>query len=339
MNMEQIVKRNITVNTSKDHVWKALTEPEQTKKYMFNAEVYSDWKVGSPIKWKGEYEGYVSAEQGIILQCEWQKCLKYTSFDPNFGLEDIPENHLHISYELIDKGQQTEVLINVINFNGDSKRTEGIAKHWDSLVLPKFKKLFQNEETINYKVKQLNADNAACFVEYFESLDFSHAPLWSTCFCRYYHTTCTEREWKNRTGLENRSEALKEIKAGNMKGYLAFDGDKCIGWCNANDARQFIRLENDIKHIIKDKKVGCVICFTIHPEYRGKGVARLLLDEAVEGFKQAGFDAVMAIPIVAKDSSEKLYRGTINMYKEKGFKEIEKDADMSFMLLSINDKL
>ncbi|SHJ58947.1 hypothetical protein SAMN02745975_02413 [Geosporobacter subterraneus DSM 17957] len=50
-----------------------------------------------------------------------------------------------------------------------------------------------------------------------------------------------------------------------MKGYLAFHGDKSIGWCNANDGQRFIRLEKDIAHMVKDQKGGCVICFVIHP--------------------------------------------------------------------------
>lgn len=144
MNSDQIIKRSIIINAGKVDVWDALTEPKQTKKYMFNSEVYSDWKVGSKINWKGEFKGYQSAEQGTILQCELHKCLKYTSFDPNFGLEDLPENYLHISYELIGKEKQTELQINIINFNGDSKRTKNIAEHWDSFVIPKFQKLFQN---------------------------------------------------------------------------------------------------------------------------------------------------------------------------------------------------
>lgn len=188
---------------------------------------------------------------------------------------------------------------------------------------------------MNYTVKPLSPELAETFTEYLENLSFDHEPHWAGCFCRYYHTNCSFEQWQNRTGAENRIEAIEQIVNGSMKGYLAFDGDKCIGWCNANDIHEFKRLENDINHIIKNQKVGCVICFVIHPEYRRQGVARLLLKQAVEDFRVHGFEAVLSIPVDIKDAPEKLYRGTMNMYKEHGFEEIEKDGNSSFMWLKL----
>jgi GNAT superfamily N-acetyltransferase len=184
-------------------------------------------------------------------------------------------------------------------------------------------------------VKPLDSQLATTFTEYIGNLDFGHAPHWSTCFCRFYHTSCSGEEWRNRSGEENRLEAIEEIKNGNMKGYLAFDGEQCIGWCNANDTRQFVRLENELKSVIGDQKVGCVICYVIHPNYRKQGIARLMLKQAIEDFKAEGFDGVLALPVDVKDDPEKLYRGTINMYKDQGFKEIERDEDVSVMWLSL----
>lgn len=186
---------------------------------------------------------------------------------------------------------------------------------------------------MKYTIKSLSPELSSIFTEYFEKLDFGHEPHWATCFCRFYHTNCSSEKWHKRTGEENRLEAIEQIKAGNMKGYLAFDGDKCIGWCNANNVSRYIRLEDDIKHIVTGKKVGCVICFVIHPEYRKQGVARLLLKQAVEDFKLQGFDAVLAIPVDIKDKPESLYRGTINMYRELGFREIERHDNVSVMWL------
>lgn len=195
--------------------------------------------------------------------------------------------------------------------------------------------MIEEEEYMNYIVKPLNPELAATFTEYLGTLDFGHAPHWATCFCRFYHTNCSQEEWQNRTGLQNQQEAIEQIKNGNMKGYLAFDGDKCIGWCNANDARQFIRLENEIIPILRDQKVGCVICFVIHPQYRKQGIARLLLKQAIEDFRLQGFDAILALPIDIKAEPEKLYRGTLNMYLEHGFKEIERHGNLSVMWLEL----
>jgi GNAT superfamily N-acetyltransferase len=188
---------------------------------------------------------------------------------------------------------------------------------------------------MNYVVKPLGPELGETFIEYLENLDFHHAPHWATCYCRFYHTNCSFEQWQSRTGVENKLDAIEQIGKGKMKGYLAFDNNKCIGWCNANAADQYIRLEEDLKHLIKDKKVGCVICFVIHPEYRRQGVARLLLKHAVEDFRAHGYDAILALPIIVKDEHEKLYRGTFNMYKEFGFEEIEKHDNVSVMWLKL----
>jgi GNAT superfamily N-acetyltransferase len=188
---------------------------------------------------------------------------------------------------------------------------------------------------MNYIVKPLSPELAVTFTEYLENLDFHHAPHWSTCYCRFYHTNCSFEQWQNRTGTENRKDAIEQIEIGNMKGHLAFDNDKCIGWCNANAANQYIRLQNDFRPLIKDKKVGCVICFVIHPDYRKQGVARLLLKHAIGAFKAQGFDAILALPINDISELEKLYRGTFNMYKEFGFEEIEKHDNLSVMWLKL----
>lgn len=188
---------------------------------------------------------------------------------------------------------------------------------------------------MKYTIKPLSPELAITFAEYFYSLDFGHEPHWATCFCRFYHTNCSTDQWSDRTGEENRLEAIEQIKAGNMKGYLAFDGDRCIGWCNANNVNQYIRLKQDIKHLVEGKKVGCIICFVIHQEYRRQGVARYLLKQAVEDFRLQGFNAVLAIPVDIKDSPDKLYRGTINMYRELGFREIERHDNVSVVWLEI----
>lgn len=188
---------------------------------------------------------------------------------------------------------------------------------------------------MSYTIKPLSSELAMTFTEYLENIDFGHAPHWATCFCTFYHLNCSHEEWKTRTGSQNRAEAMEQINNGKMKGYLAFDGDKCIGWCNANDVRRYVRLENQIKSIIKEKKVGCTICYVIHPDYRKQGIARLLLKRAIEDFIVQGYDAVLAMPVDVKEDPELLYRGTLNMYNEYGFREIERHGDTCIMRLDL----
>lgn len=138
------ITRKLMLNTSAGNVWNALTLPQETKKYMFNCEAHSDWKIGSDIKWKGNYQGYESGEMGKILEIEEGKHLKYSSIDPNFGIEVRPENYLHITYDLEEKNGKTEVTTIIENFNSDPKRLEHVAAGWDNIVLPGLAKMFNS---------------------------------------------------------------------------------------------------------------------------------------------------------------------------------------------------
>ena len=73
------------------------------------------------------------------------------------------------------------------------------------------------------EIKPLTPALAETFCDYLTHLDFTPTPHWASCFCRFYHTTCSQMEWMRRTAERNRAEALDEIAAGNMKGFLAFE--------------------------------------------------------------------------------------------------------------------
>ena len=70
------------INAPRSEVWRALTDPDQIEKYMFGSRVETDWKPGSPITWKGEYEGKKFEDKGEILEVVEERRLKLTHFSP-----------------------------------------------------------------------------------------------------------------------------------------------------------------------------------------------------------------------------------------------------------------
>lgn len=109
MSKELIVKNTITIKGTKENVWDALTNPEQTRKYMFGCETVSDWEKGSPLLWRGVYEGNEMVfVKGHIVDITPGKFLAYTTFDPNNqAMEDKPENYVTVTYDLTDKEGET----------------------------------------------------------------------------------------------------------------------------------------------------------------------------------------------------------------------------------------
>lgn len=90
---------------------------------MFGCETVSDWRVGSPLLWRGVYKGKEMVfVKGNIVDIQLEKYLAYTTIDPNSTIDDRSENYLTVTYELIEEEGKTTLNVT----QGDySKVAEG----------------------------------------------------------------------------------------------------------------------------------------------------------------------------------------------------------------------
>jgi uncharacterized protein YndB with AHSA1/START domain len=104
-----IIQNTIDIHAPASTVWNALTNPEETKKYMFGCEALSDWKEGSPLIWKGNFNGVeLIAVKGTIRKIRPGQYLEYTVIDPNNQkIPDLPENYLIVTLDLSEKDGTT----------------------------------------------------------------------------------------------------------------------------------------------------------------------------------------------------------------------------------------
>ena len=148
---ELIVKNSISINATVAKVWDALTNPQQTKKYMFGCEALSDWKKGSPLSWEMIYEGKpFVAVKGHIVEIEPNKKLAYTVIDPNNkNIPDLPENYLTVTCVLTAESNKTTLTIS----QGDySKVADGQKRYEETYnngegwnpILVEIKKMLEN---------------------------------------------------------------------------------------------------------------------------------------------------------------------------------------------------
>ncbi|MES2704465.1 MAG: SRPBCC domain-containing protein [Bacteroidota bacterium] len=131
MSDELIIKNEIIINAPKADVWDALTDPEQTKKYMFGCETVSDWKEGSPLLWQGMWEEKEMVfVKGVISKIVYGEYLAYTTLDPNnTEIADVPENYLTVTYSLREHGEHTHLTVT----QGDySKVADGERRYKES---------------------------------------------------------------------------------------------------------------------------------------------------------------------------------------------------------------
>ena len=68
MSKTYVAKAAITINAPASKVWDALTKPDLIKQYLFGTEVTTDWQAGSPITYRGTWEGKTYEDKGKILQ-------------------------------------------------------------------------------------------------------------------------------------------------------------------------------------------------------------------------------------------------------------------------------
>ena len=144
-----IAKAETTIEAPVDKVWRALIDPETIKKYMFGTTVISDWKEGSKIVWKGEWEGRKYEDKGKILSMAPNRQLQYSHFSPSPGVADVPENYHIVTIDLKEDDQQTVVTLTQDN-NADEKTKEHSEKNW-KMMLASLKKLLEENNQVTSK--------------------------------------------------------------------------------------------------------------------------------------------------------------------------------------------
>ena len=134
-------KATTVINAPASKVWEALTQPEQIRQYLFGTQVTTDWHVGSPITYKGEWKGKPYEDKGKVLEIEPRKRLVSTFWSALAGLPDTPENYKTVRYELAPEGDRTKLTITQDNNATQEEATEA-EKNW-RMVLDGIKKLLE----------------------------------------------------------------------------------------------------------------------------------------------------------------------------------------------------
>lgn len=121
------------IDAPASEVWDALTNPEKIKKYFFGTEVISDWKTGSSLQFKGEWEGKEYLDKGTILKSEKEKIFQYDYLSSFSGLEDKPENYAIVTYELQSENGKTKLIITQHN-NATEESKKHSEENWNYIL-------------------------------------------------------------------------------------------------------------------------------------------------------------------------------------------------------------
>ena len=133
MSINLIAKTSTIISAPAPRVWDALTNPKLIKQYFFGSEALSDWKEGSSLNFKGEWEGKEYLDKGSILKSEPNKLFQYTYFSSFSDLPDKPENYSTVAYELYEEDGQTTLIVKQENIANEEARKNS-EKNWEQVL-------------------------------------------------------------------------------------------------------------------------------------------------------------------------------------------------------------
>ena len=204
-----------------------------------------------------------------------------------------------------------------------------------------------------FEIKKLTPDLSKDYFDFFDNRAFSDGSPFAPCYCNAFNLSkermkveLYQKTEEYGNDFESWKRALREsaermVVAGEIQGYLVFDKGLSVGWCNANDRLNYYRTgEFDLHTPPEDQaptncsgpgQVKAIVCFEIAPDYRGKGIASMLLQRVCEDAKAEGFKYVEAYP--AKDGGNlgKAFTGPMRMYEKMGFEVVEQ-AEQSYVV-------
>lgn len=132
----------ILIGASSNRVWDAITRPDLVKQWQYGTDLSTDWRKGSSIVFRNEWEGKVFEQKGTILEVEPGCLVKYTLFAPQPGLEDRPENYFVMSYLLEDVDGRT--LLTITQEDTRSQSVQEPADEAENAILLALKKLVED---------------------------------------------------------------------------------------------------------------------------------------------------------------------------------------------------
>ena len=155
----------------------------------------------------------------------------------------------------------------------------------------------------------------------FARLVEKHNGVWGGCWCMAFHE---EGVGRNKTALQNRFEKECRVREGRAHAALVFDGSIAIGWCQFGPTDELPRIKHkrDYLNGLTNLPDWRITCFFVDRDYRGKGVASIALDGALNEIAQLGGGIVESYPEDTTGRSVSgsfLHNGTLALFEQHGF--------------------
>jgi len=149
MNRKLIATTSLSMHATPAEVWQALINPEIIKEYLHGTETVTDWKLGSPILFSGEWQGKPYIDKGVILDINPERVLSYSYWSSMSGTDDFEDNYAHITFHISPYDEETTLTITQDNLDDD----EAVVKAEDNwmTVSHTIKRIVERSSELNHK--------------------------------------------------------------------------------------------------------------------------------------------------------------------------------------------
>jgi len=194
-------------------------------------------------------------------------------------------------------------------------------------------------EPETYRIERLTPAHGRDYLRFFDherGPAFADNPEWAKCYCHFYEVPVAI-PWPTLDGHSNRAAMAARIASGEMDGFLAYSGREVVGWINA---QPYHKLQHACARLriaapklpVPPHEAAAIVCFVTAPDWRRRGVARALLDGALENFAARGIAVVDAFPWsvgVDDTAATDHYHGSPALFAAAGFTEIARHETMT----------
>lgn len=144
------------------------------------------------------------------------------------------------------------------------------------------------------------------------------------CWCMYWRLPKGET-WEDLKGDIAKSRLKRGVKDSSILGVLAYVDDAPVGWCAFGPRTEFVKLDRAPSFRCDDaQQVWSVPCFYVKAGFRGKGVARALLKQALHLMQGRGVKLVEGYPSKPNKDGKYInafaWTGTASLFAKEGFK-------------------
>ena len=171
----------------------------------------------------------------------------------------------------------------------------------------------------------------------FARLVEKHNGVWGGCWCIGFH----EKGTGSASG--NRHEKESRVREGRAHAALVYDGATAVGWCQfgSTDELPRIKLKRDYLTGLSQLPDWRITCFFVDRDYRGKGVASVALQGALNEIARLGGGTVESYPQDVEGGSTPgsfLYNATISIFEHHGFQRARRLGKNHWVVARVIDR-